>query len=479
MANLTGPNIGYVRDEVNNQSAEWETTEDASNGELAVKAKGEKYLPKHEYYPNDPKLNNKVYEKYLLRAVFFPVTGRTLSGLCGQVFSKPVQTDLPAILQNLEDNLDGAGLTLEQHTKTALTQVLKKGRCGLLADFPRVPPDAVTTKKDISSGALRPRVLHYTAEQIINWREQTIGGETKLSKLVLYENKVVDDDGFEFSVEPRWRVYELTDDGVQVTVYRKEEADSQGQIEYVVDEETVTVLGSDQAPLKEIPFAFIGAENNDSSVDGSPIYPIAQLNIAHYRNSAAYEQSVDLVGQVTPVLSGITDDWAKKHINGKVTFGALTPLLLPVGAKAELLQAQPSSMSKEAMDEKEEQMKAIGAKLIEPQTVQRTATETEIEETSEASVLSSVAKNVSAAYELALYYCSLFLSPVEKGAIKVQLNSEFQIVGLDAQERKEVVEAWQSGLITKEEAREVYRRKGVATENNEDAFTKISQEGVT
>jgi hypothetical protein len=131
------------------------------------------------------------------------------------------------------------------------------------------------------------------------------------------------------------------------------------------------------------------------------------------------------------------------------------------------------------MKHKEDQMKAIGAKLIEPGTVQRTATEAEIEETSEASVLSSIAKNVSAAYERALYLCSLFIGEINEKEINVALNSEFQVTGLNAQERQEVVAAWQAGLLTWDEVRDVYRRKGIATEADVDAQTKIENGGVS
>ena len=102
--------------------------------------------------------------------------------------------------------------------------------------------------------------------------------------------------------------------------------------------------------------------------------------------------------------------------------------------------------------------------------------EAEIEEVSEASVLSSIAKNVSAAYEQAFFYCSWFGEFVEQENITISLNDEFQVMGLNAQERQEVVAAWQNGIITWTEARAVYRRKGIATEADEDAKTEIQNE---
>lgn len=477
-AKAKGPNIGFVRNEVKKQLPKWSLVDDTVEGEDAIKAKREKYLPKPETHV-DTKINGKIYGKYILRAVFFPVSGRTLAGLVGQVFSKPIAVELPSSLELMEGDIDGAGTTLEQQSKQTLGSVLKKGRGGLLSDFPRIDPEKVVVKADLESGKIRPTVILYVPEQIVNWREQTTNGETKLSLLVLYENKIVEDDGFEFKTSPRWRVYHLTDLGVTVEVWRKENDKATQTVEYVIDEDPALVLGADKKPLQTIPFSFVGALNNDSVVDESPLYPLSQLNIAHYRNSADYEQSLFIVGQATPVFTGLTDDWVTKHIQGKVTLGSSTPVSLPKDATAELLQAEANSMPMEGMKHKEDQMKAIGAKLIEPGTVERTATEAEIEEISEASVLSSVAKNVSAAYESALYFCSLFIQEEDPENISVALNSEFQVTGLNATEREEVVKSWQAGLITKEEAREVYRRKGIATEDDESAFIKIAAEQVT
>lgn len=474
-----GPNVGYVRKEVEKQLPKIMLVDDTVEGEEQIKSKGETYLPKPETH-SDTTINDKVYLKYKLRAVFFPVAGRTLSGLVGQVFSKPVATEIPPSLELLEEDIDGAGTTLEQQSKGTLATVLKHGRAGLLSDFPKVKDGQIIVKADMESGKIRPRVLFYNPQQIINWREATINGETKLSMLVLLENKVVEDDGFAFKCSPRWRVYKADTEsgGVTVALWKKVDDKKAESIEFEIDEEEAVILGADQKPLQVIPFAFVGAENNDSEIDDSPLYPISQLNIAHYRNSADYEQSLFNVGQVTPVFTGLTDGWVKDHIDGKVTIGSTTPISLPKDADAKLLQAETNSMPMEGMKHKEDQMKAVGAKLIEPGTVQRTATEAEIEETSEASVLSSVAKNVSAAYELAFYYCSLFIGEVEQESISIALNSEFQITGLNAQERAEVLAAWQSGVITWGEVREVYRRKGIATLPDDDALTKIENEGI-
>jgi len=496
MAN--SPNVGYIRPEVVLESPKWQMVDDCVAGEMDIKSKGELYLPVPEVN-TDPAKNSKSYQKLIQRAVFYPVTGRTLEGLVGQVFSKPVTYDVPDSLEPMMNDIDGAGTSLEQQSKASLSEALKKGRGGLLSDFPEVPEGAVVSQADIDAGMYRPRIIQYDAEQIINWREETTGGETMLSLLVIQELAIEDVDGFELEVEPRWRVYKLEDSQV---IYQSWKLASENQDidplvaaemlrsgdhgseylnqsqEYEQIGEDVILMGADGNPLSVIPFTFFGSTNNDPSVDKSPMYALASLNIAHYRNSADYEQSAFMVGQVTPVISGLTDDWVQKHIKGQVMVGSSNAVALPKDGKFELIQAQPNSMPMEAMVHKEEQMKAIGAKLIEPNTVAKTATEAEIEEVSESSILSSVAKNVSEAYERALYYASLFIGEVDMDDISIEMNSEFQVAALGAQERQEVVNAWMAGIITKREAREVYRRKGIATLGDDEAFEAIASEGV-
>jgi hypothetical protein len=143
---------------------------------------------------------------------------------------------------------------------------------------------------------------------------------------------------------------------------------------------------------------FIGSENNDANPDNPNMYDLASLNIAHYRNSADYEEACYIVGQPTPVLTGLTEQWYKDILGGCVNFGSRGGIPLPVGASADLLQASENTMIKEAMEIKERQMVALGAKLVEQKQVQRTAFETKVEATSEGSILSSSAKNVSNAF---------------------------------------------------------------------------------
>lgn len=475
------PNAGFVRKEVKDKLPIWALINDCVEGSQAIKAGGTTYLPKPKAH-EDASENEKLYQSYLKRAVFMNVTGRTSEAMVGQVFSKDPVTEVPEGADYLIEDTDGSGNGFDQHAKATLEQTLNVGRCGLLVDAPSLPEDGQVTAEMLNTGVFRPRIIRYEAEQIINWDEETVGGRTRLNFLVLKEVKSSRVE-FEFECEPRWRHYEIDENGqVTRTVWRLEredEIEDGEKADYVIDEEPIFINDANGQPLTEIPFYFIGSSNNDSSIDDPPLYSIADLNIAHYRNSADHEQSIFQVGQPTPVIAGLTDEWATKHLKGRVMLGSVQGLLLPDKGTYDLVQPEPNTMAKEGMEDKEDQMKKLGAKLLEPSSTSGTATEAQIENVSDNCVLSSVTSNVNKGYRSAMHMATIMVGgeqPIE--LFNVALNTKFEITGLNAQERQEVVAAWQAQLLTFGEVREVYRNKGIATEDDDEALELIQSEGV-
>lgn len=459
------PKIDYVRPEVREKLAIWTLIDDCIKGEEAIKAKGTTYLPK-PVCSEDDILVNKNYESYKARAVFYNATGRTHKGLVGQVFAKPSKDEVPTALEPLLSNVDGGGMSLDQQAKRSVSACISKGRAGLLSDYPTLDEERQYTKAEL--GDIKPRIIYYPPTNIINWREAMVNGEIILSLVVLTEKYTKSDDGFEQETEDQWRVLRIDPETnyVLVEVYRKD-TEKSGQFTLASSN---YLRSYKQKWFTRIPFTFIGSENNDSEVDDAPLKDIAQLNVAHYRNSADYEESSYLCGQPTPVFSGLTEQWVEKYMKGKVILGSKSAVSLPVGAKADMLQADPNNLPGEAMKKKEDQMKSLGAKLIEPKTVQRTATEVKVEEESEASVLSTIAKNVSAAYRKALFYCSWFIGEVSEDEIKYELNDDFSANKMSSEERKTLVGEWQSGAISFEEMRVQFLKSGIAiTEDHEEA----------
>ena len=442
----------------------WKQVEDCIAGDRLVKAGGETYLPKPN--PTDTSLENAVrYEQYQKRAVFYNVVGRTLSGLVGQVFARPANVQYPDLLEPIVQDSDGSGVSLEQQAKCVLGHVIANGRSGLFVDYPAA--ELTATRQDQLEGKIRPTILHYEARSIINWRTRRIGAQSKLTLVVLSESHVVDDD-YDFAPEvvPQYRVLRLDAEGYRVELWRQ----SKDTGEFVVAEE-FTPTDSNNRPLTEIPFIFVGWENNDPEPDLPPLYDLSILNLAHYRNSADYEESSYICGQPTLYVSGLDQPWVDDVLGGEFRLGSRGAIPLPEGGNAGLLQAQPNSLPKEAMDTKEKQMVALGAKLVEQKQIQRTATEAAIENSSETSVLASAANNTSAAFQKALEWCLEFVGT--SGEVIFELNTDFDIFRLNPQEQAALLSLWQNDVITWEEMRDNLRRASIAELPNDEAKEQI------
>jgi len=470
-------NVKWVRPALKKMLVLYRTIQDCLDGEVQVKKRTTTYLPK----PNAADIsdaNEARYTAYLFRAVFYNVTARTLRGLVGQVFMREPIVKVPSTLDIVVANADGEGVTLIQSAQKSDAQVTSKGRAGLFTDYPVTK--GIVTKEELDKGDVRPTITRYDAENIINWRTKTRGAKTLYSLIVLQETYEVADDGFEVKEEPQYRVLKLgsvedqeNDESPSTDVYSVDIWRSNDKNGFSILE-TYIPTDASGSPLNEIPFDFIGAENNDSEIDNPPMYDLASLNIAHYRNSADYEESCYIVGQPTPWFSGLTEEWVNKVLNGVIPLGSRGAIPLPVGAEAGLLQAEPNTMPHEAMQHKERQMVALGAKLVEQREVERTATEAKLETSAETSVLGMVADNVSAAYARALKWCAMFIGAPTEG-IEFQLNTDFDISKLSAKDREQLIAEWQAEAISYTEMRDSLRKVGVATQDDDVSQKEIAK----
>lgn len=451
----------YVRQEVTDLIPLWTIVRDAVKGQHRIKLKTTAYLPK----PNaaDKSNENKIrYKDYLLRAVFYGVTGRTLRGFTGHVFAKLPKIDLSPQLESLRDDVDGLGVPLDQQAQKVLARLLMLGRGGLLADFPI--REVSTTRAQLQSGSVTPTITFLEPEDIINWRVKTFGTKQKLTLLVLHELQEEDKISFARELVDHWRVLRL-DENENYTVQVISEKTGPGEI--------MTPKDSEGNPFKEIPFVFLGSENNDPTPDDPPLFDMAVLNIAHYRNSADYEESSFFVGQPTPVISGLTKDWATDILGGVIQLGSRAVIPLPVGAKAELLQANPNSMPKEAMEHKEKQLVALGARIVEARAVQRTATESGQDEEVETSILINTARNVSLGYNKVLAWAGKFVGTTSES--KIELNTDFAMARMSVEERQQLITEWQGEAISFSEMRRGLTIQGTATLTDEQVKAEIKK----
>jgi hypothetical protein len=416
----------------------WELVRDCVEGEDAIKlrrdrsgsqalgvglltADGTRYLPA----PNARDSSQENLERYLayrLRASFVNFTGFTKEGLLGMVFRKPAVIELPTGLEFLNDNADGGGTGIVQLLKDGIADTMETGRYGLLTDYPEAP--AGLTQAQVEARGLRATISTYPAESIVNWRFETVGTITQLTLVVLKElvDKVEDD--FEVEQVTHHRALVLID-GVYAQQLYDEDDKPIGPM--------IVPTKADGSTWSIIPFQFVGSQNNDPTPDKSVLLDLANVNVSHYRNSADYEESSFMVGQPTPVISGLSQSWVDDILKGGVMLGSRTAILLPDGGSGSLLQADPNSMPAVGMERKEQQMIMIGARIIQDSSGVETAEAAKIRFGGQNSKLAMLAGNWDEALTTAIKWAGEFQGTSD-GKVKVEMNKQYFDATLTPQE---------------------------------------------
>lgn len=441
---------------------EWDLVKACSSGSREVKKLGTKILPppgeKNGAY------NKTRYAAYLKRAIYTNITGRTVNGLKSAAFRMPPKVELPAGLEYLNENSDGAGQSLEQLAKASFINLLETGRDGFLADYPEV--EEGLTEEQVKALDAKAYIKKYEAKDIINWKTENIAGVQVVTLVVLQECYDSSTNEFQHNPEMQCRVLRLNGGVYTQQIYRKGAA-------YTEEVEPKQANG---LSFDFIPFFFCGAENNDPSVDEVPVSDIAHVNIGHYRNSADLEENSFIHGQLTLGITSSLDseEWQKMNPNG-VVVGAQAGHFLGENGGFTSVQADPNQIADKLQERKEQQMLSLGARLVEKRSPNETAEAAKIDASGENSVLSDIVTNLEEALQRPVEWCGMFMG--EEGDAEVELNRQFFDDSLDPQLLMAAIQGYDRAVLAKSDLQDSYRKAGLINQErtNEDIDSETGQ----
>lgn len=443
-----------------------------------VRGDADMYLPVLNAFDQSAE-NTSRNAAYRQRAVWYPATEHTLDGLLGMAFRVDPTIELDSKLEHWEKDIDGAGTSIFQQAQEVLANVLGPGRHGLYTDW--------------SDAVKGPVVKSYHAENIINWKYRNVDGEMVLTMVILEEDVEVEDGKYALKVKKQWRELVLEDNQFIVRLWEEAQTepeknpptqakmkDANGQD---VDQ---LVIRTQTEVLDFIPFTFVGSrKNNGAEIGPSPLFGLAKMNLAHFRNSADHEDSVFYCGQAQPWMTGLTEQWrdwlvapyivdengAQRYVGQRMYVGSRAPLMLPTGGQFAYASPDPNTMVKDAMMHKEAQMIAIGARLIEPgQAGSRTATEDENDKEATTSVLSMCVANVNEAYMQCIAWGMRWHGTKDYDADgDFKVTQEFIGKKIDPAVLASMVSAWQAGITAKDDVRHHMRAVGLLRSDRDDA----------
>ncbi|MGZ4986810.1 MAG: DUF4055 domain-containing protein [Limisphaerales bacterium] len=473
--------------------AEWIRARDVLAGEDAIKAAGERYLPKLDSQSDDE------FTAYRSRASFFNATGRTLDGYSGLIFRRAPfikvpeeKTALGLALAQFVNDADMLGASLYGYAKNLVSEVIGVGRAGTLVDW----------EGDFEN---RAYASLYLAEQIINWRVERVNGRNVPTLIVLKETGVSQSaftDAFVYDGVEQIRVLKLVRDGgasrtgesvpsdpaakvaftYQVEIWQpKALAGGQqkkgGKVDWVlVETRTPLRLGK---PLPLIPFVFHGPRNSLPAIDKLPLSDLIAVNLDHYRLDADYKHGLHFTALPTAWVSGF-DKTSSLRIGSSTAWVSETP-----GATAGFLEFTGDGLGsfERAMDRDEQLMSVLGSRLLQAQKrVGETAQAIELRQSGENSVLANVSTSVSESLTQVLRWVYWWNSTedtpesITDNIVVVSLNTDFSTAGMESDELREVVAAWQAGAISQDTMLELFRRGEILPDGrtNEDELALIN-----
>lgn len=354
----------------------WARARDVIAGEDAVKAAGQRYLPRLDSQSDEE------YLTYRERAAFFNATARTGEGYVGLIFRRPPFVTVPELnsalgraLSEFVNDADMLGTPLVGYAKNVVNEVISIGRAGTLIDW----EDEVENRVYASL---------YSAENILNWRVERINGRNIATMVVLYEGAgagagVKEDDPFVVIAKEQIRVLRLVEDKYQgakesrrikkrmscvVEIWQRDEKAParRGNRRREKDEwklvETRVPLRLGK-PLPLIPFVFHGPSHSQPAVDKLPLADIITVNLDHYRLDADYKHGVHFTALPTAWVSGC-DKASSLRIGSGTAWVTENP-----GATAGFLEftGQGLETFERAMDRDERLLSVLGSRLLEGQ----------------------------------------------------------------------------------------------------------------
>lgn len=417
-------------------SAKWRRVRDCYNGRDAVLKAGNRYVP--DLAGLDTKKNNDEYRE---RGNFYNATARTVRGMNGSIFQTAPKVDIGESFKPLLTDFTLTNVTFESFATFLGNEIFITGRYGVLIDMPEQP----LGERPRTDVEMRPYCVGYCAESIINWRTVKRGGDEMLDLLVLEEQiEVPTEDPFVNQKLCQYRVLMMKGGVCVRQLWKQKNKDSS---EYLMTDEVI--LQRRGEPLTFIPFVFQGALSPTPELENPPLVDLADINLAHWRNSVDHEYGLHLVALPTPWVAG-----SKGSGDAPMKMGPSVIWELDLQGSAGMVEFTGNGLKAivEAMDEKKKQMATLGARLLEDSpTTNETAAGVRMRHGGEVASLKTIAQSLeqglTGVLQICIWWQGTDKTPqVVKAA--VTLNKEYLNIRATPQEIQVALTALQAGEMS-------------------------------
>lgn len=463
--------VDFKRQDYKETESIWKKCRDVIAGQEKIHSEGSLYLPK---------LTGQTeveYSSYVNRSLFYNAAQRTIDAMTGLLFRKPAVYKFPKNLSNVLSNIDKNGNNLNNFAEDVAEEVLTTGRIGLLVDYPKVETNnnKQITRADVEKNNIYPFVIKYKTENVINWSVSTVNNVKVLTQVVLVEHNEVEND-FVTSTQKQYRVLKLDQSGFYFQQIWKEIQDTAGKVSLVFSE---SIYPKKQGQnLNYIPFFIITPKGQEFDIQKPPFLDLINVNLSHYKTSADIEHAAHFTALPTAVVTGHSmQDGETLKIGSSSAW-----VFSESDAKASYLEytGQGIDALEKRLEKKEQQMAALGARMLIPDKVLVESAETHtIKRQGENSALSSVSETISDVITKVLKEIVSWegLSTEE---VFYELNKDFVPSRMSPQELTALLQTWLAkGIAFKDFVEQLQKGEIISPDRNaEEIQDDISNEGI-
>ena len=390
--------------------------------------------------PQEPKEDEKAWERRVSHAVLSPFLTRLAEQAAGLICRKPITLQpreedgtVDEYWEDFVKDVDGYGTDLDAYARQLVLHSLLFGHSATLVDFPSTEP-APNLQVERELG-LRPYFLEVRADQILGWRKDGDSPLSPVTQIRINEYVTEPVGAFGEKVVRQIRVLEQG----QWSVWRK-------------GDEGWYVHQKGETSLPVIPLAVTYSAKQSELISKPPLLPIASLNILHSQRQADQQFSLHVAAMPILVLKGWDD------AENEIALSANSALVM--GPDSDAKYVEPASQAFEAQQkfitELENQMRSLGISTLFNQTYgAETAEAKSMDRSDSDSMLSVVAQDLEKALQNAIDMAGAF---VGRGAPKVCVARDFDLQKLDGQQVAQYLSLWTQGAISHQLLLEVLNR---------------------
>lgn len=282
--------VSYVRPELRCLEDQLEITRDC----FSLMRTGEGTSCLSAYLPKEPDEPDAAYQGRLGRASYTSAFRDSIRAFAG-VLSQYQLKELPATLEDNQDNVDLLGSSLAKYLNHLDQMVLRDGGVAVLVEMPQAQ-EGIESAKEEQDLEIRPYLLTVERSNLINWRTRMQNGREVIEQAVvrMLQEKPMQEGQFGAELEP---VYLHLKPGY-FCKYRLERG--------LGGKWMMEKLEEGYTSLDHVPLIWYGASGSKFGTGEVPLIAMANLSIQHLQMRSDLAELIHKLSMPAAIRKGAT-----------------------------------------------------------------------------------------------------------------------------------------------------------------------------